>query len=184
MGHTTTDYRSGNGLIQFGLWDGATPPALEDLYDVGNGVAFKTEPKVTKKSHYAHRGGLATKDKSVTVKREVTLTVQLDEWNDENLKTYFQGVLALRQIKPLEGENEEYLVRFTETLISGEERVHEWSRVAFSAASAIELIQDGEGDTDWSPLELSGEVLSNDPVITFDSRTHGIFGLIYPKPTT
>ena len=183
MAHSTDNYKSGGLIMQIALWDGVTPPELADLVDIGNVITFSVEPKITKKPHTSHRGGKAKTDKKIVVKTEGLLKWSADEFSIENLRNYFQGVISGTSIKPFESANEEYLIRITEYNVSGTERVHEWSRVEMSAAAALEMINHGEGEGDWAKMDFQGEILSNETPITFDTRLHGEFGLIYVKPT-
>jgi hypothetical protein len=174
------NYESGGLTLSIGKWStDTTPPQEQDVVSVGNCLKFSEEPKVIKKNHKSHMGKTETIDKKVKVREECSLKFTLDEVSSiENLRMYFQGVIEGTDIYPMEGGSETYLVRITQQLVSGTERVHEWHKVEISASAAIEMINHGEAEGDWATAEFTGECLD-------DSSHHpdNKWGRIYLKPT-
>jgi hypothetical protein len=182
MAHSTDNYISGNGIPY--LYLRPTPyaePEEIDWVDMGDAVSFQFTPKVTKKIHQSHRTGVQSIDKRVKVKEEGELKVTLTEFFLANLQLFLSGTLDVdgSTIYPMEGGTDEYGIRFVQTLISGEERIYEFWRADIMASGAMDLIVDGEGETDWAKMELTITCLD-------DSVEHPgkKWGRVYLAPTT
>ena len=141
--------------------DDVTPPEEADYVDIGNCIQFNIVPKVTKKIHMDHRGGVETIDKRVKVKEECQIKFVLDEFATSNLQMYFHGTLSGTDILPMEAATCTYAMKFVDDLVSGTERTWEFWKVEISPAGALDKINHGSGDNDWAKMEFEGEVLSD-----------------------
>ena len=162
MAHSVDNYVSGNGIVSF--YQRPTPfaePKENDWVDMGDCPQFEFTPKITKKDYWGHRTGVKARDKRIKVKEEGELKMTLSEMTKENLRLYFSGTLDGTTIKIMEGGTEEYMIRFKQVLIAGEERTYTFYRADITASGALQLIVDGEGEGDWAKMELAVTLLDD-----------------------
>jgi hypothetical protein len=180
MAHSVENYISGNGIVSFYLRpDPFVEPEENDWVDMGDCPQFEFTPKVTKKDYWGHRTGVRARDKRIKVKEEGELKMTLAEFTTENLQLYMNGVLDSQNIKIMEAGPEEYMIKFHQVLISGEAKDYIFYRAEISAAGALQMIADGEGEGDWAKMELAVMLLD-------DSVEHpgNKWGIIEVQPTT
>jgi hypothetical protein len=162
MAHSVDNYVSGNGIMSIYLRP--TPfvePTTPDWVDVGDCPQFSFTPKITKKDYWGHRTGVQARDKRIKVKEEGELKITLSEFTKENLRMYLGGLLSGTTVQIMEGGTEEYMIKFEQVLIAGEERILTFYRADFTAAGALEMINDGEGEGDWAKMEFAVQLLDD-----------------------
>src|SRR3990172_371543 len=161
----STEYVESGGLIAYvAKWtDDSTPPTLPgDYTDLGNVINYSEEPKVSWKKHPSHRGATETVDLMVPVKEEMMIKLSTDDITLEKLRMFYAGELSDSEtIIPLTASYEVYAVKIVQVLANGQEKTREWWKVQMAPGSAIELINHGDGDTDWAKLEFAGEILDD-----------------------
>ena len=179
MAWTTDDLETGGGILYIqDATEGEAPSAL-DWVDCGNCNQFSETPKITNKEHKSHRSAVARLDKSISVEFDCEIKFQLDQMNKENLALFFSGVLDGTTIKPLEAGTLEKSIKWVPHLGNGTERTHEWLRCQISAASGVELVNHGNGETDWAKMEFTARVLYTET----PPAGYGYYGKIYVSPT-
>lgn len=187
MAHSTSNYKSGGGLLYLAKWSTTTTPPTSyaidstDWYDVGNAQSYTTEPTVTKKKHKSRRTSTEKTDVIVKVKEECMVKFTLDEPNRENLRMFFEGTLndTTGEINPMQSGIQYYGIKFIEKVASGESYTHIWWKADITASAALESIIQGDGDGDWQQMELDCEILSDE-----DNHASNPFGSLTPTPTT
>lgn len=62
---------------------------------LGNAPLLQIQPNITKLDHFSSRDGSGSKDRSITQRKEATVTLNLDEITPENLSLALFGTAAL-----------------------------------------------------------------------------------------
>jgi hypothetical protein len=139
--------------------------------DVGNIQKFGITPNPTVIKHKKTRGGLKTIDKVATTLVEFGFEASLDEWTLDNLKMALLGQTATDTggdyvkigIEPVERQ-----LKFVGDGKFGGRYEVILPRVFINAKAVIEFMS--EGDSEFSKLPLSGDVLND--------ATLGAFGTV------
>lgn len=87
----TDDYNLGRGALYLGTLVSSLPTGYRHL---GNAPAFNLSIEVNTLEHQSSLAGLASVDKEVVLSQKLTLSVTLDELNNENLALLFAGAKA------------------------------------------------------------------------------------------
>jgi len=88
-GHDVENYMLGKGILYFAPFD--ENGVNQGEIDLGNVPSFNVSLALEKLPHYSSRSGLRVKDKEVITQVEAPLSLQLEEFNLDNLKLAFMG---------------------------------------------------------------------------------------------
>lgn len=85
------DYNIGRGVVYLSPLDATTGLPTNQWRDVGNAPSFSAGVTTEKYQHKSSRAGLKTIDLEAVIGQEAEISIELDEWNDENLALFFSG---------------------------------------------------------------------------------------------
>lgn len=85
----TKDYNLGRGALYFSSLVASLPDAYRHL---GNAPEFNISVEVETLEHQSSLQGLRVVDKEVIISQKISVSVQLDELNSENVALFFSGV--------------------------------------------------------------------------------------------
>lgn len=172
---STELYTLGRGVATLGAWDGATPPLIGDMVDLGNAPACSFTMTEEILEHKNYRAGLRVKDKTVVIESGYTGKLELDEISAHNLALFVKGTMVGSVIRANTVLNAEYCLIFTCANPVGPNPVYTFHRLKLKPEGDFGLISD-----EWSKLSFSFEGLSdatNNPDSPF-------FDVDWPTTTT
>ena len=107
----TGSYNLGRGVVYLGVINTSTGKVDADGWlDLGNSPSFNLNVTEETLEHVSSREGTGTVDKSVTLRKQATITFSLDEINQQTVKLFFSGTTTTEVNEAVAGFSEHTMI--------------------------------------------------------------------------
>jgi hypothetical protein len=147
----TGNYYIGRGVV----WWKNTTQGLTTWRDLGNAPACDFKAAIKRLDHFSSRLGLKTKDDSVVIEANATLTIKLDEWTRDNLALAMMGLEGANPFNVFEQTDIQGEIFFLGTNNIGAKVAAHFPVVQITSAGTLSFISADK----YGELELTGDLL-------------------------
>jgi len=160
---STSDYNLGRGALYFANLVSSLPSRYRHL---GNSPEFNISVEVETLEHQSSLTGLKVTDKEVIISQKVSVSVTLDEINDENLAVFFSGEVATFG-------NDVALAGFSEHVMIAAAEVEQGRWYDIVDSSGVRVYDIDEGNLTVESPDTTAQTLNTD--YTVDEEFGRIF---------